>query len=542
MEKDNKKKKIILIAVAILLVVAAVVAFLYFRSQIRATTMRILRLEGEVTLTDNGKDKTVRENLRLNSGNALSTAVQSLVSIGLDDTKIVTLDEMSRAEFNQSGRMLDLKLTDGSLFFEVQKPLDDDETMDIRTSTMVVGIRGTSGWVSVEGDHESLIVTDGHVHVTGINPVTGETKEIEVYAGQRIQTYLYNDRNVDSIMFYVEDITEHDLPEFLLERLRENPALLDKVCKETGWDKPWILGEREEEIPQTIEDSGDSDDDNGLSDVTEADTELPDTGEEVPEESEDTKSDGPLTKEELAWAHSHIAVTDPATGIMALKDMTLFDPVFYAVTNPDVVAAYGTDPDALLYHYLKRGKKEGRPPIAPPTPTPTPTPVWVSESSNESHEEEPTPTPTPVVVQPFTGTVSQIPGNSPEFTLNLPGGGTATGSITNMGTLDIYDPVSVTLPITLTGSYDDPQNPGHTITNPTFSRFDQIWERSGSGGGNNPAGTFRVTDSVSNKTINIYMGGGSPLQDQYTITDSNGVENYSYSSYADAVAAIPNIP
>ncbi len=133
-----------MIVAAVLLLVAAVIFFLYFRSQIRATTMRILRMEGEVTLEDSRKAKSITNNLRLNSGNSLSTAVKSLVSIGLDDVKIVTLDERSRAIFNQAGKQLDLELTDGSLFFEVQKPLEADETMDIRTSTMVVGIRGTS--------------------------------------------------------------------------------------------------------------------------------------------------------------------------------------------------------------------------------------------------------------------------------------------------------------------------------------------------------------------------------------------------------------
>ena len=244
MQDDNrrKRKKIIILVAAILVVVVAIICAFYFSSKIRATTMRILRMEGEVSLEENGKSKSVRENLRLNSGNALSTAVKSLVSIGLDETKIITLDELSRAVFSKAGRKLDLELTDGSLFFEVQKPLEDDEKLDIRTSTMIVGIRGTSGWVSVEGDHESMIVSDGHVHIIGTNHVTGEQKEIEVFAGQRISTYLYNDRDVDSIMFYLEQVTERDLPEFMLERLRENPELLDKVCKETGWDKPWILG------------------------------------------------------------------------------------------------------------------------------------------------------------------------------------------------------------------------------------------------------------------------------------------------------------
>ena len=380
-QEDNTRKKKIIIISAIVLLIVAVLLILYFHSRITATTMRVLRLEGEVTLEEGGKNKTVKENLRLNSGNALSTALKSLVSIGLDDTKIVTLDERSRAVFEQSGRQLELKLTDGSLFFEVSQPLTDEESFDIKTSTMVVGIRGTSGWVSVDGEHESLIITDGVVHVIGTNPVTGEVKEIDVKAGQRINVYLYNDRTIDSIMFELVEVTERDLPEFLLERLRENPALLDKVCRETGWDKPWILGIEEDEIPKVVmnednDDNGDSDN----SDIDNAELLLPDADEEAETAPSDSDRDTILTQQELDWAHSHVAIVDPNTGIFALKDMTLFDPAFYALTNPDVVAKYGTDPDALLWHYLQRGKKEGRPPIAPPTPTPTPTPTWVNES------------------------------------------------------------------------------------------------------------------------------------------------------------------
>ena len=119
---------------------------------------------------------------------------------------------------------------------------------------MVVGIRGTSGWVSVEGDTESLIISDGHVQVIGMNPVTGEVKMIEISAGQRLNIYLYNDRDVDSIMFEVIDISERELSEFVLERLRENLKLLDKVVDATDWDKPWILGKSDDTV--TVADVG----------------------------------------------------------------------------------------------------------------------------------------------------------------------------------------------------------------------------------------------------------------------------------------------
>ncbi len=476
-ETNEKQKKIVMIVAVVVLLVAAVIIFLYFRSQIRATTMRILRMEGVITLEDDGKEKTATENLRLKSGNALSTATESLVSIGLDESKIVTLDEISRAEFNQAGRKLDLKLTDGSLFFEVQKPLEDDETMDIRTSTMVVGIRGTSGWVSVEGDHESLIVTDGHVHVIGTNPVTGESKEIEVYAGQRIKTYLYNDRSVDSIMFYVEDVTERDLPEFLLDRLRENPELLDKVCKETGWDKPWILGVVTP-TPTPTPEPDNTDDNTGGPGTTE---------EEIPPEELETPEDvaeaNGISRSELDNAEKMIIAVDAATGIIALSDGTLFDPVWYAESNPDVVAKYGTSTEALIAHYIKYGKKEGRPPLRPVTPTPTPTPVWIEEKESHSEPEpEPTAAPTPTQaagpVWYSTGTFDANASSTGAPEVSIANGailanrydGTAAGARDG---LSIYTGGNIELPVTL----DD--GVGGTLTFSNIRYMD--WDHSGNG-------------------------------------------------------------
>ena len=53
-----------------------------------------------------------------------------------------------------------------------------------------------------------------------------------------------------------------------------------------------------------------------------------------------------------------------ATGTtMTLADGTLFDPVYYAQSNPDVVAVFGTDANLLAQHYMQSGKAEGRKPV-----------------------------------------------------------------------------------------------------------------------------------------------------------------------------------
>ena len=148
MKKALDKKKIIIIALVLVVIVGIIVGLILRNNNIQATTMRILRYEGTVNLQEDGILKTIKENLRLKNGNVIETQAESLVAISLDDAKVVTLDEQSSADFNQSGKYLTLNLQRGSLYFDVQKPLADDENFDIATSTMVVGIRGTSGWVS----------------------------------------------------------------------------------------------------------------------------------------------------------------------------------------------------------------------------------------------------------------------------------------------------------------------------------------------------------------------------------------------------------
>ena len=236
-------KKILTIAVPAVVVIAAVVVIIMLNSGIRATTMRLLRMEGIVTLEDiNGNEKSIVDNMRFTSGDALSTGEASLASIALDDHKIVTLEENSRAQFIRDGGMLELNLTDGGVFFEVNKPLEEDETFDIRTSTMTVGIRGTSGYVHVDEDGiASLILTSGHVHITGINPTTGETKELDVEPGDRVQVYLFNDRAVDSVDFEIDDISEEELNQFIIDYLCENNELRVTVCAASGWEEEIIL-------------------------------------------------------------------------------------------------------------------------------------------------------------------------------------------------------------------------------------------------------------------------------------------------------------
>lgn len=204
---------------------------------IKATTMRLLKYNGEVSLINDDKTKTVKEDLRLGSGDLLKTGDASLASVGLDDFKFVTLDEDSKASFEQKGKNLSLNLEEGSLFFNVTKSLDEDENFTIRTSTLVTGIRGTSGLITIDDNgYTSIYLTDGHVSLECKNPKTEEVKYFDLDPGMKLTVYTYDDRDTDSVEYSVDKFYGPDLPEFARDIISNDAELLDKVLSSTGWD------------------------------------------------------------------------------------------------------------------------------------------------------------------------------------------------------------------------------------------------------------------------------------------------------------------
>ena len=219
--------------------------------KLKATTIRLIRQEGTIELTgDDGKLRSLTDRLRFNSGDVLRTHTKSLAGLSLDDAKAVLMNEESCAEFHQEkkGKWLEIDLTEGDLFFSVDEKLKDDESFEIHTSTMVIGIRGTSGYVTADAQgRDVLIVTEGTVHVSGINPDTGEVIEEDVSAGHQVTVYLF-DRPTNSVKFHLESVAEKDLQPFPIFSITEEEPRLEKVCKATGWD-PDLLRRYASELP-----------------------------------------------------------------------------------------------------------------------------------------------------------------------------------------------------------------------------------------------------------------------------------------------------
>ena len=228
-----------ILAVSVIVVIVCVIIF--SRNTYLAKSMKLVRAEGTVKIEqEGGKLRQIKKNARFQSGEALVTYAGSLASVNLDDTKIITLQENSRAEFTKMNKQLALKLTQGALFFEVTQKLNADEIFEIKTSTITAGIKGTSGYFYTDEEgRETLTVTDGKVIISAVNPETGERKYAEVSGGQRLVVNLYSESNKehDTIELEVTDLVEEELEDFVLKMLGENERLLDRVCVYTGWDR-----------------------------------------------------------------------------------------------------------------------------------------------------------------------------------------------------------------------------------------------------------------------------------------------------------------
>ena len=239
-EHPTLKKRIFIVTA---LAAAALIAFATAcKNGNLANSMRLLRVEGTVSIEDSkGNNKPVMDNLRFQSGDALTTGSDGLASVGLDDTKIITLQNDSRSEFVKKGKQLELKLTKGAVFFNVTEKLREDEKFEIKTSTMTAGIRGTSGIIyydSQDNNRQTITVTDGVVEISATNPDTNQTKTVKVEGGNTAKVYFYNnDGTHEDVEFQVSEIKEDDLARFNLNWIADNEELVSRISNFLNWDK-----------------------------------------------------------------------------------------------------------------------------------------------------------------------------------------------------------------------------------------------------------------------------------------------------------------
>lgn len=199
-----------------------------------AATLRLEKAEGTVTVsTAAGRTVSTTDGMRLYSGYVLETGTDSYAYVSLDSTKAVKLDASSRGEVSKSGKKLELKAVSGKLFFNVTAPVKEDESLNIRTSTMVTGVRGTAGWVEVVDRSVSRVhLLEGTLTVTAAELSTGELRRTVITGGQTVTAAVNGaSRPGQQTSLTVAELREEDVPAFVAVELAKDPALQDKVAK-----------------------------------------------------------------------------------------------------------------------------------------------------------------------------------------------------------------------------------------------------------------------------------------------------------------------
>ena len=226
------RKKISGVCLVILLLLLASALGAALSESYEASTMRLLRYSGTVRIEDAaGKSRYIMRNARFASGETMRTAEKSDASVGLDDSKIVTLDAKTRVTFHQQAQRLKMTLAEGALFLDVQRKLDENETLDIETTTLTVGVRGTVIYVSDRAEAgrrvSVLCVLEGTARIAYTDG-NGVHRLAAVPAGLKV-TMRTGDAAPE-----VLPLTEDDLKGFIQKQIMRDQALQERTAGALG--------------------------------------------------------------------------------------------------------------------------------------------------------------------------------------------------------------------------------------------------------------------------------------------------------------------
>lgn len=203
-----------------------------------ASTVQLTKTEGTVTVTNaSGRAISRLTKLQMHNGYRLKTDEKSYAWAALDGERLTKVNAASELETRKKGGVLELLIHSGSVYFDISDPLSDDEYLNICTSTMVIGVRGTSGWVDVIDQYNSMIhVLEGVVTCTTVMPVNGEVRSVSVHGGESAVVRIAPDVAGQIQGIEVQPLEKEDVSGFVLMELAEAPEHCQKILEKSGLD------------------------------------------------------------------------------------------------------------------------------------------------------------------------------------------------------------------------------------------------------------------------------------------------------------------
>ncbi|MBO4749696.1 MAG: FecR domain-containing protein [Lachnospiraceae bacterium] len=211
-----------------------------------AINVKLSKTEGEVDVEDKSGNSVEKfEGMFLRNGHRVVTNDSGYAYLTLDEAKAAKVGQLSVMEVRKETKELSLYLESGEMFFNVAKHLSADEAMNIRTSTMVTGIRGTAGFVRVIDFYTTEIyVLDGEVWVTVIDPITGAKKSAMVGAGQMATSAVFakNANTSERVDIIIKSFSEVDVPAFVIEEISLNANLQGRLISANVLNTSTLIG------------------------------------------------------------------------------------------------------------------------------------------------------------------------------------------------------------------------------------------------------------------------------------------------------------
>ncbi len=217
---------------------------------LKAATMFLTKFLGTVAITDgDGKTVPVSQGQGLYGGYQLATEDASYAWVDLDMVKLAKMDEDSEARIQKNEKELEIIVLSGSFFFHVTEPLEADETLNIRTSDMIVGIRGTCGWVDAKDPSQPRVyILEGTVECA-TEDWEGNVS-VPVFVTQGEAGILTREED-GSVGVTVTPFGSSEIPGYVLEEVTQAPELQEPMSQLPEVYEPETPAETpEEEIPR----------------------------------------------------------------------------------------------------------------------------------------------------------------------------------------------------------------------------------------------------------------------------------------------------
>lgn len=197
--------------------------------------VKVIRLEsftGKLSVVSGtGKEQSVNEKMRIFDGYTVITSSDSNAYLSLDNTKSVKLDKNTKINVLKKDKINEIQVVSGSIFFSVTEKLKDDETLKVTTPTMSMGIRGTTGMVSVNKKGSRGQLYSGKVIVTDTLGI-----QEEVSAGEEVKSTAVKEEGSSEEPQNLEvvkiSITGEDIPSFTLNEINNNEEVKAQIEEE----------------------------------------------------------------------------------------------------------------------------------------------------------------------------------------------------------------------------------------------------------------------------------------------------------------------